>query len=87
MLLDPPARGLAPSVIDTLLAARPLRIVYVSCDPATLARDLARLATGYDLVRAAPVDMFPPDRLDRNRLPARGKNGFRAAAGPDTVTP
>ena len=59
MLLDPPARGLAPSVIDTLLAARPLRIVYVSCDPATLARDLARLATGYDLVRAAPVDMFP----------------------------
>ena len=59
VLLDPPAQGLAASVIDTLLAARPSRIVYVSCDPATLARDLAKLAAGYDLQRVAPVDMFP----------------------------
>lgn len=59
VLLDPPAQGLAPAVIDTLLDARPLRIVYVSCDPATLSRDLSRLAAGYDLIRAAPVDMFP----------------------------
>lgn len=59
VLLDPPAQGLASSVIDTLLAARPSRIVYVSCDPATLARDLSRLAAGYELIRAAPVDMFP----------------------------
>lgn len=58
-LLDPPAQGLAPHVIETLLAARPARIVYISCDPATLARDLARLAPAYDLRRAAPVDMFP----------------------------
>jgi tRNA/tmRNA/rRNA uracil-C5-methylase (TrmA/RlmC/RlmD family) len=59
VLLDPPAQGLAPAVIETLRAARPPRLVYVSCDPATLSRDLARLAEVYDLRRAVPVDMFP----------------------------
>lgn len=59
VLLDPPAQGLAPAVIETLLAARPFRVVYVSCDPATLARDVSRLAAGYALTRAIPVDMFP----------------------------
>ena len=59
VLLDPPAQGLADDVINTLLSARPPRIVYVSCDPATLARDLAKLSDAYDLQRAIPVDMFP----------------------------
>jgi 23S rRNA (uracil1939-C5)-methyltransferase len=59
VLLDPPAQGLSPAVIGHLLTARPARIVYVSCDPATLARDMALLAPAFDLRRAAPVDMFP----------------------------
>lgn len=59
VLLDPPAQGVAPAVIRALLEARPFRVVYVSCDPATLARDLAALAAAYELRRAAPVDMFP----------------------------
>jgi len=58
VLVDPPAQGLAEEVLATLLSARPPRIVYVSCDPATLARDLGKLREGYDLQRAVPVDMF-----------------------------
>jgi 23S rRNA (uracil1939-C5)-methyltransferase len=59
VLLDPPAQGLAPAVVESLLGARPPRIVYVSCDPATLARDLAKLSPVFDLRRVVPVDMFP----------------------------
>ncbi len=59
VLLDPPAQGVAPAVIRTLLEMRPFRLVYVSCDPATLARDLHALSGAYDLQRAVPVDMFP----------------------------
>jgi len=59
VLLDPPAQGLAAEVINALLAAQPARIVYVSCDPATLARDLAKLAPQHPLKRVVPVDMFP----------------------------
>jgi 23S rRNA (uracil1939-C5)-methyltransferase len=59
VLLDPPAQGIAQPVADTLLTALPARVVYVSCDPATLARDLSKLAQVYHLRRAVPVDMFP----------------------------
>jgi len=59
VLFDPPAEGLGPGVIDIVLAEGPLRVIYVSCDPSTLARDAARLAAEYSLVRACPVDMFP----------------------------
>ena len=58
--VDPPRKGLAEDVVDTVAAIGPERIVYVSCDPATLARDVKRFARhGYVLRAAQPVDMFP----------------------------
>ncbi len=59
-VVDPPRTGMSHEELDGLIAAGPRRIVYVSCDPATLARDGRRLAAaGYRLLRAQPVDMFP----------------------------
>ena len=58
--VDPPRKGLAPDVVETVAAMGPKRIVYVSCDPATLARDLVRFdALGYHPQQATPVDLFP----------------------------
>lgn len=58
--VDPPRKGLAPEVVDAAAAMSPRRIVYVSCDPATLGRDVKRFAQhGYAAVRAAAVDLFP----------------------------
>jgi 23S rRNA (uracil1939-C5)-methyltransferase len=59
VLLDPPRAG-AAACIAPLLRLQPQRIVYVSCDPATLARDLKQLCKGgYALREAVPLDMFP----------------------------
>ena len=58
--VDPPRKGLAEDVVDTVAAMAPRRVVYVSCDPGTLGRDVKRFAQhGYDLTRAAAVDLFP----------------------------
>ena len=59
VLLDPPATGLDARVTDLLLAAAPAEILYVSCNPATLARDLAVLGRSYDITAVTPLDMFP----------------------------
>lgn len=58
--VDPPRKGLAPEVIASVAAMAPQKVVYVSCDPATLARDLKIFREfGYQAIRAAAVDMFP----------------------------
>ena len=58
--VDPPRKGLVPEVIDTMAQMGPQRIVYVSCDPATLGRDVKLLAQkGYQATRATAVDLFP----------------------------
>jgi len=60
ILVDPPRSGLHPKVIDAIVEKKVKTLVYVSCDPATLARDIKRLtAQGYQLVEATPIDMFP----------------------------
>jgi 23S rRNA (uracil1939-C5)-methyltransferase len=59
--VDPPRRGLEPDALVAIETARPARIAYLSCDPATLARDLGHLTgTGtYELLWLQPIDFFP----------------------------
>ena len=60
IVIDPPRKGCDAAVITTIAAMRPMRVVYVSCDPATLARDLKQFtAEDYNIEAVTPVDMFP----------------------------
>jgi len=59
LITDPPRAGMHTDVIETILHAGPKRIVYVSCNPATQARDLALLDTDYEVTKVQPVDLFP----------------------------
>lgn len=59
IITDPPRAGMHGDVIDTILLAEPKRIVYVSCNPATQARDVSLLDVKYRVTRVQPVDMFP----------------------------
>ena len=59
IITDPPRAGMHPDVVKTILNAAPKRIVYVSCNPATQARDLQDLDAQYQVVAVQPVDMFP----------------------------
>ena len=59
LLLDPPAEGLSPDAMRAILENPPAKVVYVSCDPATFARDAKKLSVLYGIGRVQPVDMFP----------------------------
>jgi 23S rRNA (uracil1939-C5)-methyltransferase len=59
IVTDPPRAGMHTDVVETILKAAPGRIVYVSCNPATQARDIALLSTGYKVMKVQPVDLFP----------------------------
>ena len=59
VFIDPPRKGCEKSVLETLLQLKPKKIVYVSCNPATLARDLKILTSSYRIDKVQPVDMFP----------------------------
>lgn len=59
MIIDPPRAGMHPDVVKTILGAAPERIVYVSCNPASQARDLAMMSGQYKITAVQPVDMFP----------------------------
>ena len=59
MIVDPPRAGMHPDVVKVILDAAPERIVYVSCNPASQARDLAMMAEKYEIIAVQPVDMFP----------------------------
>lgn len=90
VVLNPPRTGVADGVMETLGAAGPERIVYVSCDPATLARDVARLGDGYAVRRIQVVDLFPQTAhvetvltLDRRVRAARPADLDQEAAAAD----
>jgi 23S rRNA (uracil1939-C5)-methyltransferase len=60
VLVDPPRSGLSPDAALAVVRTQAPHVLYVSCDPATLARDAARFAeAGYSIERVVPVDLFP----------------------------
>ena len=59
MIIDPPRAGMHEDVVKQVLAMAPPKIVYVSCNPATLARDIGLIKDKYTMAGVQPVDMFP----------------------------
>lgn len=65
VMVDPPRKGLDNKSVENILKIKPHKLVYISCNPATLVRDLAKLEDLYDVKRIKPVDMFPFTRTCR----------------------
>ena len=59
IVVDPPRKGLDNTTTENILKIKPNRVVYVSCNPATLMRDLSKLEGKYEIKKIQPVDMFP----------------------------
>lgn len=78
IITDPPRAGMHADVVQTILRAAPKRIVYVSCNPATQARDIALLDAKYQVTRIQPVDMFPHTHHVENVVLLELKTGVSA---------
>ena len=74
IITDPPRAGMHPDVVEVILKAAPQRIVYVSCNPATQARDLNLLDISYRITKVQPVDMFPHTQHVENVVVLEKKN-------------
>ena len=59
IFVDPPRRGLDKNTIDNILAVKPKKVVYISCNPASMVRDLKLMEEEYQIKEIKPVDMFP----------------------------
>jgi len=76
IITDPPRAGMHASVISGILKLAPQKIVYVSCNPSTQARDIKLLEEGYEFIRAQPVDMFPHTSHIENVALLSRKQGY-----------
>ena len=74
MIVDPPRAGMHPDVVKVIMDTAPGRIVYVSCNPASQARDLAMMSDKYEIVAVQPVDMFPHTQHVENVCKLKLKN-------------
>jgi 23S rRNA (uracil1939-C5)-methyltransferase len=76
IITDPPRAGMHPEVIKSILLASPQKIIYVSCNPATQARDINLLSQQYEITRIQPVDMFPQTCHVENLVLLERKGGI-----------
>jgi 23S rRNA (uracil1939-C5)-methyltransferase len=82
LILDPPRTGCPPELLQALLAQRPRQVLYVSCHPATLARDLNVLCANnvFQVTKIVPLDMFPQTQHVECVADVRAHNSLRPSA-------
>jgi 23S rRNA (uracil1939-C5)-methyltransferase len=81
IITDPPRAGMHEDVVKTILSAAPSKIVYISCNPSTQARDLLYLSEKYEVMRVQPVDMFPHTQHVENALLLKKRELIPGAGG------
>jgi 23S rRNA (uracil1939-C5)-methyltransferase len=75
IITDPPRAGMHETIVETIISAAPLKIIYVSCNPSTQARDIHMLLEKYDVTKVQPVDMFPQTHHVENIVLLTRKDG------------